>query len=125
MFNNSESLSRAVKHQTAVLAELIADSDGVAVETVAGRLNGLASAQGALAVHRQYEELVENIGVPSPGNAVRYYRWLASLGARDADDQWSGRGNDVRRAKRDGAIEAIREIRVAVESAVQIAQEQK
>ena len=89
-----------------------------AAETLSDRLNDLAKAEGrydlllSAAKVAEYHEAHEDDDV---ADAVRNY--MLDRMTEGAGDTWSGRGNDVRRARHEGLLDAAREINLAIEMA--------
>ena len=72
-------------------------------KSLARRLNTLAELEGRLFVFRTVTYLNDN------DRADEIQSWLMEQAIRGADDNWSGRSNDVARARHDGVLRAIRE----------------
>ena len=72
-------------------------------KSLARRLNTLAELEGRLFIFRTVTYLNDN------DRASEIQNWLMEQAIRGADDNWSGRTNDVARARHDGVLRAIRE----------------
>lgn len=74
-------------------------------ERLAKEVNGLAENEGRLFVRVQYRNALAQDASPE---AIR--RHLTKLVLNHPDDEWSGRSNDVRRAKADGVRNEVASI---------------
>ena len=82
---------------------LVCDAPTADAKSLARRLNTLAELEGRLFVFRTVTYLNDN------DRADEIQNWLMEQAIRGADDNWSGRTNDVTRARHDGVLRAIRE----------------
>jgi hypothetical protein len=82
---------------------LACDAPSADAKSLARRLNTLAELEGRLSVFRMVIHLSAN------DRAGEIHAWLMEQAMRGADDNWSGRTNDVTRARHDGVLRAIRE----------------
>jgi hypothetical protein len=82
---------------------LACDAPSADAKSLARRLNTLAELEGRLSVFRMVIHLNDN------DRADQIQNWLMEQAMRGADDNWSGRTNDVTRARHDGVLRAIRE----------------
>jgi hypothetical protein len=82
---------------------LVCDAPSADAKSLARRLNTLAELEGRLSVFRMVIHLHDN------DRADQIQNWLMEQAMRGADDNWSGRTNDVTRARHDGVLRAIRE----------------
>lgn len=82
---------------------LACDAPSADAKSLARRLNTLAELEGRLSVFRTVIHLNAN------DRAGEIQAWLMEQAMRGADDNWSGRTNDVARARHDGVLRAIRE----------------
>jgi hypothetical protein len=82
---------------------LACDAPSADAKSLARRLNTLAELEGRLSVFRTVIHLNDN------DRADQIENWLMEQAIRGADDNWSGRTNDVARARHDGVLRAIRE----------------
>ena len=83
---------------------LACDAQSSDAKSLARRLNTLAELEGRLFVFRTLIYLNAN------DRAGEIRNWLMEQAIRGADDSWSGRINDVARARHDGVLRAIREV---------------
>jgi hypothetical protein len=82
-----------------------ASEDGAQATRLANQLNDLAVREGRLGV------VVQVVAMDAQGCAPDTIRkWLTRTLLAGSDDTWSGRTNDVRRARFDGVREAASEI---------------
>jgi hypothetical protein len=82
---------------------LACDAASADAKSLARRLNTLAELEGRLFIFRTVTYLNDN------DRASEIQNWLMEQAIRGADDNWSGRTNDVARARHDGVLRAIRE----------------
>ena len=83
---------------------LACDAPSADAKSLARRLNTLAELEGRLSVFRTVIHLNDN------DRAGEIQAWLMEQAIRGADDNWSGRTNDVSRARHDGVLRALREM---------------
>ncbi|MBN8457549.1 MAG: hypothetical protein J0M04_06915 [Verrucomicrobia bacterium] len=83
---------------------LACDAPSADAKSLARRLNTLAELEGRLSVFRMV------IHLNAIDRADEIQAWLMEQAVRGADDNWSGRTNDVSRARHDGVLRAIREV---------------
>lgn len=90
------------------IAELAAEDlgDAAVAERIGDQLVSLAKLEGQLKVYALVDSLYATY--ERPDAQVRGYltQWLL----QGADDTWSGRGNDLKRAHHDGVRNATREV---------------
>jgi hypothetical protein len=83
--------------------------DGQRAGSITDYLNEVAEAQGALTVVAEYEEVLDYTQDADEFDPVKanlaVIETLTRIVLRGADDTWSGRGNDARRAYFDGVRE--------------------
>lgn len=98
--NSSKQAAEAVDRERQNLAAGIAQ--GVPAMDLARSVVSLAEAEG---VHSVFQ-VVDRMKARNSEN-VDIREYLVSLLVRGADDSWSGRANDARRAQFDGVREAV------------------
>ena len=82
---------------------LVAEAkDGVDTGTLDSRVRMIAEAEAMARAFTRLAQVAEARGVEATRTQC------ATLLTEGADDTWSGRGNDVRRAAHDGTIDAVR-----------------
>lgn len=103
--NIEADLNRLAKSVTIKRNQLVHECEEISldVQSLASTLNVIAELEGAVFILRGIANLQER------GCDVEEQRnFLVSVLCRGADDSWSGRTNDVRRAMHDGKIEAAK-----------------
>lgn len=89
-------------------------SPSMSAQALTDRVLAIARMEGKLRVWSQYETVSQCAQVDYPDNPelVKYacMKSLVRTLIGGADDTWSGRGNDTRRACYDGKLEAAEEI---------------
>jgi hypothetical protein len=83
---------------------LACDAPSADAKSLARRLNTLAELEGRLSVFR----MVIHLNAITRADEIN--PWLMEQAVRGADDNWSGRTNDVSRTRHDGVLRAIREV---------------
>lgn len=102
-----ERAERALKSVRLILIEEI-EQDRTA-EILAQTVNRAAGAEAVLRVSHDIEALWTN----QPEDAERAVRsYLTGLLLRGADDSWSGRGNDTKRAAHDELVKLCSDFRI-------------
>lgn len=111
-----EKLTEGLAHATATkesrgrsLAE--AAASGTESRSLMSLVEGIANAEGQESTYALFVTAAEY--AESQGEDVREAVRDAALRLLEAgaDDEWSGRGNDARRARFDGVREAVRDVR--------------
>lgn len=86
----------------------IAVSETATAKHIGVQVNALAGAEGYLQVWARVSHLLQNKADATEGDIATCVLDLLSTGA---DDSWSGRGNDVARARFDGMRSAAQDTR--------------
>ena len=104
-------LANLINRRDRVETDLFNDRNGLACDapsadsrSLAYRLIRVAENEGRLFVLRNVVHLIEN------DKAGQVRDFLMMHATRGAEDSWSGRVNDVARARHDGVLRAIRDI---------------
>lgn len=80
---------------------------------IADRANEVEEWRGVVMVMAEWErsvERIEKLQASPERTLIEKYATLARLAVRSADDTWSGRGNDAKRAFQDGRLKALSRI---------------
>lgn len=103
---DDEALEKEVAHARQRIVEATAEGSS---EQILARVNGLAKTEAAVRVYATVRRIVKNGSLKNQTQAEVNQSLLLAAGsemAQGADDEWSGRGNDLRRAADEGKRKA-------------------
>jgi hypothetical protein len=111
MISSADQLRAAIQRDKTALAAKVTD---LSADQLTREVHSIARLEGQLVAYATYEEVFadnfENYPDDPMHAAYRNLQAITRLLMRGADDDFSGRGNDTRRARHDGLRTAVDEI---------------
>lgn len=103
---NAHFAAENVTAARARLAKIASGDDDRRIDSLVSAVNAVAKAEGANRAWSRAARMIEG-----GHTAAEAYESVVDLVLNGADDSWSGRGNDAKRAEFDGIREAVQNLK--------------